>query len=356
MKQLLLVFASLFICYGIATAKYSIEKVDPSPPCCNGSVTAYATGNSGPYTFTWTKNANIIESDQEDDTSSKLIDVCSGTYFVTITNGYGCETTLDITFPLLPIQVCEEEFSMLQLSQPIEVDIKVFLQGAYIKNSLRMRTTLMERGLLPGQTPKSDLVPPTPAGQPYKNTSFGYQGNEGNNWNDEDYKDIGEVVDWILVSIKKATIDTPLQTRAALLLKDGSVVFPNPFDLSTVPDAVMIMIEHRNHLPIISNRVELEDGIINCDFTTSNSFRSPDKAGQKELEADVWTMLAGNASTIMDGFDIYDITGGDKNLWVIKNGEFDQYQPGDMNLDGDVNGQDKALWFDNNGNTGMKLQ
>lgn len=435
MRQFFLVFVSLLVSYGLAVAKYSLEKTDPTE-CCNGFLTASATGNTGPYTFEWTKNGNVVNGALDSNTSSILNNVCAGTYFVTIRNGYGCETILDIsfpstlytiekvdpiicctgsvtatatencgpysfvwtkygntvgnavedntsstlnnvcqgtykvtitdgdgiqtslsiTFPVLPVSVCEEEFTTLQLIQPPEVRMKVFLEGAYNPDSLLMRTKLMERGLLPGQTPVSDLVSPTPAGQPYKNTSFGYNGNEGIDWDDEDYTKTGNVVDWVLVSIKKDITGPPLQTRAAILLEDGSAVFPNPFSLNTVPSAVMFMVEHRNHLPIISNRVELQNGTLTCDLTICDSFSTIDKAGQKLLDTGVWAMLAGNGSTILNGFDIYDIRGGDKSLWAIKNGQFDQYQPGDMNLDGDVNGLDKKFWFDNNGKTGMKLQ
>jgi len=49
----------------------------------------------------------------------------------------------------------------------VDVQLKVWLEGAYDFNTNQMTTNLHTRGLLPGQTPSSPLATPTLAGQPY---------------------------------------------------------------------------------------------------------------------------------------------------------------------------------------------
>jgi len=59
------------------------------------------------------------------------------------------------------------------------VKIKVAMEGVYDTDTGLMHTTLNStRKLLPGQTPSSSLVTPTPAGQPYNMPPWSYSGTE----------------------------------------------------------------------------------------------------------------------------------------------------------------------------------
>jgi len=340
MKKIIFLLAGLLFCWGQVLAKYELVVAQPtSNMLCNGTMTATATGNTGPYEFLWTDANGNPENSTDSANSSQINGVCDGIYMVTIINGYGCEIILDASFSTL------------------EVDIKVFLEGSYDLGTGIMLAGLMDRGLLPGQTPTSNLAVPTIAGQPYNNINFNYSGDEGLGWTDSNYEELNnDVVDWVLVSLKSDITSSPLQTRAGLLFTNGEIFFPKPFANTNLPNSVRVAIEHRNHLPIISEVLTVANNLLVKDFTVTDSYHAPTNFGQKELAPNVWSMLAGNASTVSDELDKYDFKGTDKALWFDKNGVFDQYILGDMDLNGDVSGSDKKLWFDNNGKSGMVLE
>jgi len=133
------------------------------------------------------------------------------------------------------------------------------------------------------------------------------------------------------------------------LQKDGSIVFPNRCALaSTVASPLYIVIEHRNHIGVMTPQsVDVINGVLTYDFRSSDSYRDQTSFGQKQLPTSEWVMFAGDADQ-MD-FPSFDINAPDKTIWFNSNGIFDDYLSPDLNLDGDVNGQDKSLWFDNNG-------
>jgi len=322
-QKITFLLAGLLLSWGSILAKYSIEIGG------NGTLTAIADGNTGPYQFEW-RDSNSTDLNPNDRSVSELTNLSNGTYYVSIFNGYGCETVLEATLGL-----------------------SVFLEGAFIATTNEMKTVLnTERRLLPGQTPVSPLAIPTPAGQPYNTAPWNYTGIEGAGWTNSDY-DI-DIVDWILVSVRtETTKTTEVEAKAGLLKKDGSVLFPKPFtNLSNITTAY-IVIEHRNHLPIMTPvPVSISNSMLNHDFTSIDSYggndATPDVSfgfGQIQKNGK-YMMLAGNFD--QEGTS-HDIVGPDKGIWFDNNGVFDSYNNGDANLDGDTNGSDKSLWFDNNG-------
>jgi len=226
------------------------------------------------------------------------------------------------------------------------IDLKVFLEGTYDPAVEEMDTALNERGLLPGQTPIG-LGAPTPAGQPYSIAPWNYSGTEGMGWTDADYS--SNVVDWVLVSLRTAIEPTTkIAETAGLLMQNGEIQFPDECWADAIEDSVYIVIEHRNHIGVMTPQpVNLIGGTLTYDFRLQDSYRNPTSFGQKQLPTGEWAMYAGDAD--QSDFPSYDMTGADKSIWVNDNGQFDQYLPADLNLDGDVNGQDKAIWFENNG-------
>ena len=225
--------------------------------------------------------------------------------------------------------------------------LKVFLEGAMRPNLDSMTTNLKQRGLLPGQTPLSDIVSPTPAGHPYSSPPWNYEGTE---WNTiSDY--VEDRVDWILVSLRTEIADsTEIYCTAAQLRNDGTVIFYEPvLNLDPMPDSVYVVIEHRNHMAVMSpQKVPLIDGRIVYDFTKQDSYKKDTSVGQIEIRDGVWAMYAGDSAQEND-FPFYDINGDDKAIWSMDNGIFGKYSPADYNLDGETNGADKAIWVENNG-------
>jgi len=233
----------------------------------------------------------------------------------------------------------------------IELQLFAWLEGPYNPAIFEMNNSLnVVRSILPGQTPVSNLVNPTPPGQPYNIAPWNYTGTEGANWTDADY--VTDMVDWVLVSIRTDVAkSTEIAQTAGVINTDGSITFPDRCAFSPMlgVDSVYAMIEHRNHMGIMTPEpVEIVNGVLTYDFRTSNSFRDLTSFGQKQLPTGEWAMYGGDCNQTADSTS-YDITGADKSLWILNNGIFDTYLNTDLNLDGDVNGQDKTLWFENNG-------
>ncbi len=233
----------------------------------------------------------------------------------------------------------------------VDLQLHAYLEGAYRSNTGEMTTTLnTNRHLLPGQTPASNLITPTPAGQPYHIAPWNYSGQEGANWTDADYE--ADVVDWVLVSFREgSTKDTEVAMTAALLHKDGRISFPDRCALSTTSatNLLYVLVEHRNHIGVMSAApVPIIDHTLTYDFRSTDSYRDPTGYGQKLLSSGVWCMYSGDGNQAAD-FPSFDVNGQDKAIWVNDNGQFDYYRVTDFNLDGDINGADKSLWYGNNG-------
>jgi len=248
---------------------------------------------------------------------------------------------------LITADICETEC--------VEIELGVYLEGAYDINEGKMRTTLnTERKLLPGQRPPGMSLPVTPAGQPYTIAPWNYGGIEGFDWDEDAYDK--EVVDWVLVSFRTDVAkQTEVMQTAALLLSDGKVDFVNtcalPLEMGL--DSIYILIEHRNHVGIMSGElVSIENEVLQYDFRVQNSYQGSagSGSGQNPLDSTTWAMFAGDGDQVAD-IQSYDINGFDKLVWFNDNGIFNLYLPSDYNLDGEASSPDKIYWDRNNGVT-----
>jgi len=222
----------------------------------------------------------------------------------------------------------------------VDIQLSVLLEGPYKTNTLNMITDLnIYRGLLPGQK-LIGLGGATPPGQPYSVSPWlGFA----------EYPT--DVVDWILVAFRKdITPDTEIVKTAAWLHADGRVSFLslNALKKITQYSAVYIVIEHRNHMGIMSPKaIDIINNALVYDFSKEDSYKVATSFGQKQLPSGEWVMMAGDSNQ-SDDFS-YDINAYDKVDWVEDNGIFGHYLLSDYNLDGDVNLKDKTLWSVNNG-------
>lgn len=248
-------------------------------------------------------------------------------------------------------QLCSQGQIVFFVHPPcVDIQLHAILEGAYNPSSGLMSTTLnTQRKLLPGQIPSSSLVVPTPPGQPYGIAPWNYTGIEGNNFTNADYHN--DIVDWVLISFRTGTqASSNIATTAGLLHSSGHIELPDRCALyqSQNYDSLYILIQHRNHIGIMSpHKIPVLNGTIQYNFTLQNSYKDPTSYGQKQLNTGTWGMYCCDGNQF--DFPSFDINGNDKTIWYDNNGFFDRYIPADYNMDGDINGADKAKWNINNG-------
>ena len=242
---------------------------------------------------------------------------------------------------------------------------KVFLEGALIdpvtstEYATVMRTTLNDLQMLPGQAyDNGGTIIQTPAGQPYNTAPWFYDGQEGMFFDaggtagDAGYP--AEVVDWVLVSLRN-TAGAGYQKiceKAALLLSDGTIRMVEGFDCCDLDmnGSYYLVVEHRNHLPVMSHEpVQVAGAILTYDFTRQQSYVEAGSAmaGQKEYGG-YFFMYGGNGNQYTTSFSDTDINADDKTTWELNNG-LTGYRKGDYNMNGDTNSNDEILWQRNNG-------
>jgi hypothetical protein len=201
---------------------------------------------------------------------------------------------------------------------PLTVNAKVFLQGAYMYCMPTMCTELYNYSLIPTT-------------QPYNVAPWNYAGTE--EWTDPLPTN---AVDWVLVELRSDINDADFITqKAGMLLSDGSIVdtdggllkFPG-YDM----DNYYVVITHRNHLPIMSaTAIPLQSQSVLYDFTTSDSQSYFDAGIGGTPLADngdgTWSMFAGDGNG--DGFvDVIDLV----DIYFVEV-DTDGYLSGDWNLD-----------------------
>jgi hypothetical protein len=257
------------------------------------------------------------------------------------------------------------------LRNKLKIETWVYLEGSAIelkgkkKYKLPMRTTLNDLYLLPGQCYRHCMtgVIYSPPGQPYNCPPWDYPGNEGDAYDSygnplfgtASYPDT--VVDWVLVSLRGEPDGQSLCQAAALLNKEGSVEFTGDgfqcCDLDGY-DAFFIVIEHRNHLIVMSDTaISIENFTLTYDFRFTQSYHGYTYAeqgrGQKEIKKGIYAMYAGNGDQTKEVYSDTDINFDDNVFWGWYNCSTGHYRKGDYNMNGDCNYDDRTIWEYNNG-------
>lgn len=222
--------------------------------------------------------------------------------------------------------------------QPFEITIMgidlnaiVYLEGPYSLGS--MMTGLKDEGQIP-------------IDQPFNQAPWFYEGAEHVTTIPEG------VVDWILIDMRDASSaaeaypSNSVETQAAFLLNDGTIVGMDGSSVLTFTSSFgfdpFIVVWHRNHLGILSaNPPEKTGGVYHYNFSTDASQVYGGTLGYKLIDADVYGMVSGDGSG--DG----SIDGTDKTLWTDDAGT-KGYKPADFNMDSQVNNTDKNDFLINN--------
>ncbi len=211
-----------------------------------------------------------------------------------------------------------------------QVHLKVLLEGAYDNTTNAMRTDLRSKNLLP-------------LNQPYSGAPWFYAGDEAvANNNDLPVN----MVDWVLVEVRSSDdVHTLLDSRAGILLSDGSVVDVNDgtaLNFYNLPDntSAYFLVRHRNHIDLLSELVYTLPTTVTIDFTRSFWV----KGGETQLK-----LVAANTFAMVVGdFDANGaITVLDYNFYSTETALINQYLDGDANLDGNVTTLDYNLYSPN---------
>ncbi len=232
--------------------------------------------------------------------------------------------------------------------QPVCLSVKVLLEGPLNPTTGLMRTTLNQRGLLPGQTPIGEFGVPTPAGQPYNRAPWNYTVTASPTTYATD------VVDWVLVSLRSSTASpatSQVYRTAGLLKRNGTIDFGQGCPVLDPAKSYYVVVEHRNHLGAMSpTALPVVNGLITFDFTTTDTYRTGDPLsnGQRLVNGRYALYAADvNKTTRADNFDI---NYNDNATYRLDSNRFDTYLSTDFNLDADVNFTDKGIWRRNSGN------
>jgi uncharacterized repeat protein (TIGR01451 family) len=250
--------------------------------------------------------------------------------------------------------------SVTVLYECITIQTKVFLEGAYDPATQLMDNFVRFGGMLPGDKPLAP-VPPTPAGQPYQGAPWNYTDLLCNYYGDSTVNPDAvkpypaDVVDWVLVSIRQgdSLASSTIFRCVGLVARDGTVRLECPCFRTAGVDKYYILIDHRNHLQVMSEAVKLNAGTtLAFDFTIQDSWRLgtpvPQEVGQK-LIGSHYVMVGGNGDQQTGTSSQFDLNSLDFDVWAHDNGKVFQYLRGDYDMDLDCNSLDDELWINNNG-------
>ena len=219
------------------------------------------------------------------------------------------------------------------------LNAKVFLEGAYVTDSLKMRDDLRAQQYLPLEEPYQHM-----AGFYYPQAEM-----EGIQTDSSVLVVSGPqaIVDWVFVEIRDQLDSSIVGTRPALLTRDGNLVDMDgvsPLRLSRVPSgSYHVVIRHRNHLPVMTlTPVYLSPQSTLMDFTTGSNATL-----QKVQLDDRYAMIAGDATSDLNyiGKNHFVDASDRSSIWNNRN-QFG-YLREDANLSGVNDASDRSIVWNN---------
>lgn len=222
----------------------------------------------------------------------------------------------------------------------VEVNLRIFLQGAMSLSGNDMRADLLNSSLLPNA-------------QPYDQAPYNFTATVTVNSFPVD------VVDWVLVEARSGTPATSglpqmtVQEQAVgLLLTNGDIVNPSGsgalrFTNLTPGESYHFAVRHRNHLDVMTaTAFSINAQFVAYDFSTSIS----QAFGVEQLVAHptsgLFTLYAGDYKR--DGI----VQNTDYDVWEINPSIVNSYEAADGNLDGTVQTTDFDKWSANKAKLG----
>ncbi len=208
----------------------------------------------------------------------------------------------------------------------VKLQTKIFLEGPYNTSTHHMNTTL------------HDNIPLT---SPYDENPRSVESIPAN------------VVDWVLVELRKTANGNAVTSKSVFLHKDGRIVADDGttgvVELVAPEGNYYIVIKHRNHLAVMStNAVGLNSTTSTLyDFTTGSDKYYGGASATVQLENNIWGMISGDA----DGSNTVDAA--DRNAtWNHRNST--GYLSEDVDLSGVVDAADRnKTWNNRNKSSGV---
>ncbi len=213
---------------------------------------------------------------------------------------------------------------------------KVFLEGPYQVNTGLMKDSLRTRGFLPTVEPFTDLGfnMVYAGGEEIAPSVLAVAGNDA-------------IVDWLFLELRDRFDDTlVVSSKVALLQRDGDIVdldgiSPLAFPCAE-PESYYVVINHRNHLSIISEMpVALTFAPITLDFTSS---ATPVLGATPRIQVDAANGIY--ALWTADSEPNGQVNAADRsNVWNERNSI--GYKGSDFTLDGQVDAADRSKAWNN---------
>ncbi len=256
------------------------------------------------YSCIWAQNLNSIPDTtkdiEEDVTSLTSESLADGEWYFHIRGVDNVGNWSEETAHLGPFYID---------AHPAYANIKVWLEGAYISNSM----TTAINSYIPLTSPYSE-DPVTVDNIPE------------------------DVVDWVLVELRTTATGSSFRKKSMFLKSDGQISDPicsTPGFLNTDPANYYTVIRHKNHLAIMSgseHEFKEEGTALQIDLTTESAVYGTD--GVTELEDGIYGMFAGETN------NSYYITNADK-IVVVNDLNENGYFAADANFSGYVTNADK---------------
>lgn len=243
---------------------------------------------------------------------------------------------IEILYTIGEVNVQERSTGTIQLSEgfinsvslQLSINPKVFLQGPFLSPATP--------GLMNDDLRTAAVIPTT---SPYP---------DGISCNASVFIPTGAdaIVDWVLVELRDASDRTNvIESHSALLQRDGDVVDVDgisPVSFTSAAASYYILINHRNHLGILSADPVAISGVTSVDLSSNPS----DVFGGTNAVADM-----GSGNYAMFGGDVNgngQVQNSDLTAIVLLLGS-SGYSEGDLNLNGQVQNSD----INNTGNPNL---
>jgi len=221
----------------------------------------------------------------------------------------------------------------------LNVQLKVWLEGAYVTSINSMTNTLQNNGFIP-------------LNQPYSTEPWYYTGTESvaSVTNLPNY-----TTDWVLIELRNENDPTILiAQKVGFLLQDGSVVGIEAASTGIVfadvsPGNYYIVVRHRNHLAAMSSAPVLvpNDGAP-YDFTSAAT-QAYGTNQLKQMPNGQYALYTGDINA--DGI----ISVADFNLYLDQTANINVYQEADLNLNGQITVTDFNDYLPNASTIGISV-